>query len=288
MPLTLGPRRQGCVCSRKEGKICSPANRAQPGGIYADEFDRDRQILLFGTQRRRQARTASVLLSSSDKRACMPAIHGELDGCFLRLTKARANTPLSRSNSSGSTASRQAHYARSAQPHRFFPPESYDLRFPAPRGYRPTRRFLIRSVFAREQAPRSSWLRCSRLCRSASTRSGCRGQGSAGATTISILTVSAAAIRSASYTPPPAARPIVFRTKKIFSAARASRSALSDVRQCRMRRMAEPDLSTCLERFSDLARCMLGLRKASRTKENPSHDHLTKKYCRRSPGSIQG
>lgn len=36
-------------------------------------------------------------------------------------------------------------------------------------------------------------------------------------------------LRSASYAPPPAARPIVFRTKKISSAARASRSALSDV-----------------------------------------------------------
>lgn len=32
---------------------------------------------------------SSVLLSSSDKRACMPPIHRELDGCFSRLTKVR-------------------------------------------------------------------------------------------------------------------------------------------------------------------------------------------------------
>ncbi|MER8823980.1 hypothetical protein NKH70_30170 [Mesorhizobium sp. M0991] len=104
---------------------------------------------------------------------------------------------------------------------------------------------------------------------------------------MSILTVSAAAIRSASYTPSPAARPIVFRTKKIFSAARASRSALSDVRQCRMRNMAEPDLSTALNGFLIWHGACLVIGKASRTKENPSHDHLTKKYRRRSPGSIQ-
>lgn len=95
MLLTLGTTPPGMRCSRKEGKICSPLNLAQPGGIYADEFDRDRQILLFGTQRRRQARTASVLLSSRDKRACMPPIHGELDGCFSRLTKVpRKHSPF--------------------------------------------------------------------------------------------------------------------------------------------------------------------------------------------------
>lgn len=36
-----------------------------------------------------------MLLSSSDKRACMPPIHGELDGCFLRLTNVpRKHSPF--------------------------------------------------------------------------------------------------------------------------------------------------------------------------------------------------
>lgn len=51
--------------------------------------------------------------------------------------------------------------------------------------------------------------------------------------------------------------------------------------------MAEPDLSTCLDGILIWHGACLVIRKASRTKENPSHDHLTKKYGRRSPGSIQ-
>lgn len=217
----------------------------------------------------------------------MPAIHGELDGCFLRLTKGRANTPLSRSNSSGSTASRQAHYARSAQPHRFFPPESYDLRFPAPRGYRPTRRFLIRSVFAREQAPRSSWLRCSRLCPSASTRSGCRGQGSAGATNISILTVSAAAFEAH---PMPLPRQ---RAQSSSERRRYPQPRARPVRPCPMSdnvgcaTWQSPICPHASNGFLIWHGACLVIRKTSRTKENPSHDHLTKKYRCTSPGSIQ-
>lgn len=128
--------------------------------------------------------------------------------------------------------------------------------------------FWIRSVLAREQAPGSSWLGCSRLCPSASTRSGCRGQGPAGATNISILTVSAAAIRSASYTPP-RQRAQSSSERRRYSQPRASRSALSDVRQCRMRNMAEPYLSTASNGFLIWHGACLVIRKASRTKENP-------------------
>ncbi|ESX66919.1 hypothetical protein X759_27040 [Mesorhizobium sp. LSHC420B00] len=54
-----------------------------------------------------------------------------------------------------------------------------------------------------------------------------------------------------------------------------------------MRNMAEPDLSTASNGFLIWHGACLVIGKASRTKENPSHDHLTKKYRRRSPGSIQ-
>lgn len=199
-----------------------------------------------------------MLLSSSDKRACMPH-PGRARRLFLTFDQGPAQTlPFPAAT----------HQAQRPRGRRITPEARNRIVFsrPSPTIFVFQRLadiaqladFWIRSVLAREQAPRSSSLRSSRLCRS-STRSGCRGQGSAGATNISILTVSAAAIRSASYTLPGSAPNRLPNEEDILSRARVAFGpvrcpTMSDAQHGRAR------FVHCLERFSDLARCMLGHR----------------------------
>lgn len=92
---------------------------------------------------------------------------------------------------------------------------------------------------------------------------------------ISILSVSAAAFE-AHRVPLPGSAP--HRLPKEDDTLSHARVAFSPVRWPIMSdaQHVRPDLSSCLEWFSDLARCMPGRPQTSRTKENPSNDHLAK------------
>lgn len=197
-----------------------------------------------------------MLLSSSDKRACSPHPR-RARRSFLTFDQGPAQTlPFP-----AATHQAQRRRGRCITPEArnlivFFPPDSYNLRFPAPRGYRPTRRSLIRSVFAREQAPRLSSLRCSRLCRSASTRSCCGGWGAASATSPFSPSVQRPAKRI--LCPSPGSAPnrlpneedILSRARVSFGPVRCP--TMLDAQHDRARFVYTP------RRFSDLARCVLG------------------------------